>query len=542
MPGGMDNTGASISGVGGTNNPPSDAIQVDVTVVTDGIDNAVLFVNPTTKTIGNDADFLYIEASKVLVQTKYTATALDGPTHTLIRGRGTISSKVKTNTGDLLGQIVFGGYAAAPAVLFSGGLIQAKQTTSGAFNASSIPIGIGFYSGGNTSASFTQGMFLGADHNVGIGYPDPTTSFGARLDVMAPGNQDTDIAQRWRNDSDTIDMFWIAGDGFFNIEGDSLVGFQSIDITGTYNLQQLWNSSTQWIMRYTGGTITNSIKIDNSVFEVSLVDTALNTTNTITLSNASYATIITDTASYNMSEIWTLGGGTIVWSLADISTGNGTFVTFSGDTAAQYVDFNVFDAVNNSILQIFPSEILISNPFRVQTGGITSPSAVADSFSMYSADIAAGNACFHTIAEGGQIWFMGDGFGTRSNHSINFYTNDTSIAILTQAGNFIVPKVTITEQLVFNSKTINTTAGDSATINCPAGRFRKDTSGSTFTLTNSFITANSIIQLTYASAPGITGFNMVAVAGSGSVVITFYTSGAAAAPTADTDVNFLVIN
>lgn len=92
------------------------------------------------------------------------------------------------------------------------------------------------------------------------------------------------------------------------------------------------------------------------------------------------------------------------------------------------------------------------------------------------------------------------------------------------------------------SKGIDTTAGDSATINAMVGRFRKDTTGTTFTLTNSYITANSIIDLTYASDPGITGFDAFVVAGAGSATITFTTSGVAAAPTANTDLNFTIIN
>ena len=95
---------------------------------------------------------------------------------------------------------------------------------------------------------------------------------------------------------------------------------------------------------------------------------------------------------------------------------------------------------------------------------------------------------------------------------------------------------------VMGSKGIDTTAGDSATVNGIAGRFRKDATGTTFTLTNSFITANSIIQLTYASDPGITGFDAYVVAGAGSATITFTTSGVAAAPTNSTDINFFVAN
>lgn len=86
-------------------------------------------------------------------------------------------------------------------------------------------------------------------------------------------------------------------------------------------------------------------------------------------------------------------------------------------------------------------------------------------------------------------------------------------------------------------KTIDTTAGDSATINSIAGRFRKDTTGATFTLTNSYITANSIIILTLASDPGLASSAIFVVAGAGSAVITFQTI-----PLANTDVNFFIIN
>lgn len=100
----------------------------------------------------------------------------------------------------------------------------------------------------------------------------------------------------------------------------------------------------------------------------------------------------------------------------------------------------------------------------------------------------------------------------------------------------------LSEGLAITSKTINTTAGDSATVNSVAGRFRKDTSGTTFTLTNSYITANSIIILTNTTAGITTGNQLSVVAGSGSAVITFETDGVAAAPSANMDINFWVIN
>ena len=110
--------------------------------------------------------------------------------------------------------------------------------------------------------------------------------------------------------------------------------------------------------------------------------------------------------------------------------------------------------------------------------------------------------------------------------------------------NFTTTGSVTTTQIIASNKSINTTAGDSATINAMAGRFRKDSSGETFTLTNSFITANSIILLTWVTA-GLTGGTKTSVqAGSGSATITFEdpTTGIATAPSADADINFLVVN
>lgn len=86
------------------------------------------------------------------------------------------------------------------------------------------------------------------------------------------------------------------------------------------------------------------------------------------------------------------------------------------------------------------------------------------------------------------------------------------------------------------TKAIDTTAGDSATIDKVAGRFRKDTSGATFTLTNALITANSIILLTPIQVDA-TALTWGVVAGAGSCVVTFN-----AVPTSNFDMNFLVIN
>jgi hypothetical protein len=104
-----------------------------------------------------------------------------------------------------------------------------------------------------------------------------------------------------------------------------------------------------------------------------------------------------------------------------------------------------------------------------------------------------------------------------------------------------VQSVKFNSQLKLTSG-INTTAGDAATINAQSGRFRKDATGSSFILTNAYITANSIIVLTNVTTGITTGNQLSIQAGSGSATITFETSGVAAAPSANMDVNFILIN
>ena len=89
-----------------------------------------------------------------------------------------------------------------------------------------------------------------------------------------------------------------------------------------------------------------------------------------------------------------------------------------------------------------------------------------------------------------------------------------------------------------STKVIDVTSGDAATINSTVGRFRKDNSGATFTLTNSLIVANSVILLTPANAAiDASATTWTVSAGVGSATITFN-----AAPAADFNMNFFVLN
>lgn len=150
------------------------------------------------------------------------------------------------------------------------------------------------------------------------------------------------------------------------------------------------------------------------------------------------------------------------------------------------------------------------------------------------------NAGGSESAQAGSIFISaGGGFGggdTAGDIGLSLQSGSTRGKFFLQSGDGIEIFKILDSGSIQVPQTIDTTAGDSVTINKISGRFRKDTSGTTFTVTNSLVTANSIVILTFVDADA-TATSMAVAAGSGSFVVTFN-----AAPTANCNVNFLVLN
>jgi len=154
---------------------------------------------------------------------------------------------------------------------------------------------------------------------------------------------------------------------------------------------------------------------------------------------------------------------------------------------------------------------------------------------------------FASDVPGGGTKFGILNFGSIATSNKTFtFPNATGTITLTDASQTLsnktiaTPTVTTSAtipQVIDPNKVIDVTTGDAATINAMAGRFRKDNSGALFTLTNSYVTANSIVIITIATNLGATVMGVEAVAGAGFFYVYFN-----AAPAADTDINFLVIN
>lgn len=217
-------SGAGGGGGGGA----ATSVTIDVTVVTGGTANAVLFVNPTGSTIGDDPNFLYVAGVGANAINLYAEsnTASSASTFSLFRRR---SSGAAAN-GDLLGTVGGLGYDGSTYQTNS----NIRFAVDGVVSAGAVPTAIEFSNSATNSAGASVKMFISSAGNVGINYGASSAALGAKLDVKAAGTGDTDIAFRARNSANTANLFQIAGDGSF---GNGALGAASFyfspNVSGT---------------------------------------------------------------------------------------------------------------------------------------------------------------------------------------------------------------------------------------------------------------------------------------------------------------------
>jgi hypothetical protein len=184
---------------------------------------------------------------------------------------------------------------------------------------------------------------------LAIGYNSAT--YNAALDVKAQGALSTDLALRVRNSADNLNMFQVNGNNSIYMLGDG--------DAGSIRLSKQTGHST--LLQHRS---TNTLP---SVFTI-----------------ASYAQ-----------------GGSAGQIKLDTLTGDGTTPAL---TMSRLIS-GVTDLTGSSLFSAFGtnSTCFVMKNSSGYLGIGTNPNAVADHFSMYSADIVAGNAAPHFRTENGNI-------------------------------------------------------------------------------------------------------------------------------------------
>lgn len=198
-----------------------------------------------------------------------------------------------------------------------------------------------------------------------------------------------------------------------------------------------------------------------------------------------------------------------------------------------------------SLGQAIPSVFFIKDDDEIRisannTEGFKLDNAGTTTIGQTLTALTAGNVGIGTIAPTAKLHVL-------STYSVALKTVSSTTTTASHAAIFTSSNGTLFsvrgDGAIATTYTVDASAGDAATIEAPSGRFRKDASGTSFTLTNASITANSIIVCNIATVGLTAGNCIVPVAGSGSAVFTFQSAaGAAEAPNASADVNFWIMN
>ena len=385
----------------------------------------------------------------------------------------------------------------------------------------------GTLTGANTFAMAGNNVnFLNG--NILFGPTGATITTNTRLEVRGTGTG-TNLIQRWADSSNTLRAS-IADDGRTTLQSSNSTLFQMRN-TGFSNA-----SAQAFETTVSGNQVTHNIYHGNSATP-NLTFTVASTADSRIIAPGTLNFYAGSTLFSNASGSGPIAGFSSAGGLSPLSravslqagtTSVTSTATQVGSVAA--LEFpGVFWTGSASTIRGFYSYMAASTSTNLLGTYI------------FGSTISSGSTATHFIVN------SNGGFGIGNLTAINASTTRLQVrGIGTSTGTLALfedQSGTLALQLSDNGelslkKGIDTTTGDAATINATVGRFRKDTSGTTFTLTNSFITANSIISLTPANAAiDATATGWTVNAGAGSATITFN-----AAPTANFDMNFVVIN
>jgi hypothetical protein len=374
---------------------------------------------------------------------------------------------------------------------YSAGTADVPLTFS-AYNGSGY---IEYFKIKNTASGYSNMELCSSGGKVAIGTTNPTAQF----QVVSPGTTTSTYVGRFVNGNGTVlDMrdddqttFYVRN-GAFSLDNGAgyFIGFSFNENVMDWNKS---NGERFQIRQGSNNLQFNAIGADRSFYFGS------NGTSLMALIGVDRSVGINN--SNPQANIDVVGNGaTSATSVAKFSNSTPTaFFTLRNDKRIVYADGNEGNG-----------KLLTSDGSGVATWQTLT--------SINGLDVTAtGSGAALTIAPGKEL---------TCNNQLQFEGTDaTTFTFPAGSGNVFAATVSI-----------NTTAGDAATINEKAGRFRKDNSGTTFTLTDSYITANSIILLTiHGNQNGVATLSVTP--GSGSADITFN-----AAPGANTDVNFIIVN
>jgi hypothetical protein len=244
----------------------------------------------------------------------------------------------------------------------------------------------------------------------------------ARLDLLAASTSGANLAIRVRDNGNTFNQFTVYDSG--------VAKFSAVASTGLF-VGYRTNFGRNWVF-----LTTQDISTDIS--NPTLTAPTLSIKSDFIAVGSGVGATYSDIVYFDRKYIGSSHTSTWALSSCGSTTGNGLALTNgAGDSASVFV----FEPTGNSYFYAGNRFHQFTNngtgTMRIASG--TAPtSTFADSAAIYVNDISAGNAAFHTRAEGSHIFYAGIQVGMRSNHDLLLAANNTVYAVLSTSGRMFV--------------------------------------------------------------------------------------------------------
>ena len=354
-------------------------------------------------------------------------------------------------------------------------------TSSSGLTVGTTPIASGtvgrilFEGAGNVLQEAANLFWDNTNSRLSLGFG---SSPSARLDLLAGSTSGANLAIRVRDNGNTFNQFTVYDSG--------VAKFSAVASTGLF-VGYRTNFGRNWVFLTTQDSSTD---ISNPTLTAPTLSIKSDFIAVGSGVGATYSDILYFDRKYIGSS------HTSTWALSSCgsTTGNGLALTNgAGDSATVFV----FEPTGNSYFYAGSRYHQFTNngtgTMRIASG--TAPtSTFADSACIYVNDISAGNAAFHTRAEGGHIFYAGIQVGMRSNHDLQLTANNTVYALLSTAGRMFVGGSTTPTAV------LHLAAGTTAASTAPL----KFTSGSLLTAAEAgaveFLTDKAYLTITTGAA------------------------------------------
>jgi hypothetical protein len=260
------------------------------------------------------------------------------------------------------------------------------------------------------------------------------SSPSARLDILAASTSGSNLALRVRDNGNAFNQFTVYDSG--------VAKFSAVASTGLF-VGYRTNFGRNWVF-----LTTQDISTDIS--NPTLTAPTLSIKSDFIAVGSGVGATYSDIVYFDRKYIGSAHSSTWALSSCGSTTGNGLALTNgAGDSASVFV----FEPTGNSYFYAGNRFHQFTNngtgTMRIASG--TAPtSTFADSACIYVNDISAGNAAFHTRAEGSHIFYAGENVGMRSNHDLKLAANNTVYLTMSTAGLFTYADAT---NMAFNATT-----------------------------------------------------------------------------------------